>query len=162
MLGKLRIVSIFVVATLIVVAGCSILAKANGPTYNVRLRARHQDLVCYDIGTIVVDAVPHPVPSTFAVASGVDHPIDFVAPAGCDFVMWEVEGGVFIRGAVGAPKAAMYVTGDGTLRVVFRGICCRSVGGVVPANPYMILTPYLAMVGLVATTAAVIVKKRRN
>ena len=57
----------------------------------------------------------------------------------------------------------MYVQGEGTLRVVYRGTCCGSVGGVVPTSTYMTLAPYFALIGLVATLPfAYAVKKRRD
>jgi len=156
-----RAVSVFLVATLIAVAGCSISAfRTDAATFNVLLRARHADLLCFDIGTIVVENTPHNIPTTVAVAAYQQVRIRFLLVPGCDFVAWEVEGSLDVRDKKSL-DTFLTANGDGTLRVVYRGTCCRYVGGVVPTNTYMALAPYLAVIGLIAT-AAVAVRKRRD
>jgi len=171
MLGKSRAISVILVATLIALVGCSISAfrtNANG-TFNVRLRGRHQNRGCHDIGNIEIDYEPYKIPTTLAVASG-QHALSAGILRGCEFVMWEVEGQLGVSNP-NAMETKLTVNGDGTLRVVYRDrgtieTCCpewRGVGGVVvPTNAYMTLAPYLAVIGLVAVAATVAAKKRRK
>jgi len=67
--------------------------------------------------------------------------------------------GMMIRGELGVPE--MVPRQDCAFRTY--GSTSSSVGGViVSTSTYMALAPYLAMIGLVATTAAVAFKKRRD
>jgi len=171
MSGKFRLVSVLLVATLIILAGCSIMAfRANAQTqqfYRVLLRQRHQNGACVDVGTIVIDQTPHPLPATVMLAYG-DHQLAVSLPSGCEFVMWELEGGVYINGdsrfqATVLNSWVLSVRGEGTVRLVNRGTGCCGVGGIVAeTQTFTFLTPYLIAVGLIATTAAVAVKKRRD
>jgi len=55
------------------------------------------------------------------------------------------------------------VSGATVQQIAQQTTTTRAVGGVVvPTNTYMTLAPYLAVIGLVATTAGVAIKKRRN
>jgi len=159
-----RAVSVLLVAILIALVGCSISAFRTDAqtTYRVLLRAKHQDLLCFDIGTIVVESRPYVVPTTLAVDPAQNRlRITAVLVPGCDFVMWELEGPLVVR-STKELDTLLTVNGDGgTLRLVYKGTCCRYVGGVVPTNSYMALAPYLAVIGLIAT-AAVAVRKRRD
>jgi hypothetical protein len=168
--SKFRLISIFLVATLIVVAGCSIVAfRANAQTqmpYKVLLRQRHQAGACVNVGTITVDRTPYALPATVMLAVG-DHALEVPLPSGCEFVMWELEGAVSINGgdqgrAVAPDTYVLTVRGEGTVRLVNKGSCCGVGGIMAPANPIITLAPYLVAVGLIATTAAVAVKRRRN
>jgi hypothetical protein len=168
MSSRFRLVSVLLVATLIVVAGCSIIAfRANAQTqtlYRVLLRQRHQNGACIDIGTITVDRTPYALPATLMLPTG-DHSLEAPLPSGCEFVMWEVEGAVSVNQgnhALAPDTYVLTVRGEGTVRLVNRGSCC-GVGGVVSeTNTFTVLAPYLVAVGLIATTAAVAVKRRRN
>lgn len=158
-------------ATLIVVAGCSIVAfRANAQTqmsYKVLLRQRHQAGACVNVGTITVDRTPYALPATVMLAVG-DHALEAPLPSGCEFVMWELEGAVSINGANGQGRSSapnswiLSVQGEGTVRLVNKGSCCGVGGVVAETNTFTALTPYLVAVGLIATTAAVAVRKRRN
>jgi hypothetical protein len=160
MSSKFRLISVLTVATLMVVAGCSIIAfRANAQTqYRVLLRQRHQTGACVDIGTITVDRTPYVLPATLMLSIG-DHSLAAPLPSGCEFVMWEVEGGVSVKES---NSWTLSVIGEGTVRLVNKGVCCGVGGVVAETNTFTVLTPYLVAVGLIATTAAVAVKKRRN
>jgi len=164
--SRVRLLRVLLVATLMVVAGCSMLAlKTNAQGYQLLLRGRHQDGVCSNVGTILVEGKPYPLPATLPITGPAQWSIDYNPPAGtpgCDFVRWETEGSLIVRNPQNKVNVLL-VDGPGTLYVVYRGTCC-SVGGVItPTNPLIALAPYLAMIGLVATLPiAYAVKKRSN
>jgi len=69
----------------------------------------------------------------------------------------------YSRSYVGTTMPSMYVWTEGDIMIrALVDLVIGGVGGVVlPTNTLTILAPYLAMIGLVAT-AAIAVKKRRN
>lgn len=162
MMSRSRVVSVFLVAVLIALVGCSISAfRADAAIFRVALGSRHEQYICFNLGTIVIEQTPYPLPGAVALSDAQTYAIRFLNPTGCDFVSWEPTGSVAIRDKKN-PVSVLTVTGEGTVTVVYNGICCRSVGGVVPTNTYMALAPYLALVGLVATTIYIVDKKRRR
>jgi hypothetical protein len=79
------------------------------------------------------------------------------------FLRWEVTGGVSVTDAE-SWSSGMSCTGDGTLTAVYQYAPPSPVGGVVmPTNNFAIVTPWLAVIGLVGcvTAVAVVAKKRR-
>jgi hypothetical protein len=110
---------------------------------------------------------PYNLPYNTRVPAG-DHKIRFIPPPGFYFVAWEVDGvyrpfehtELNLYGSA----AGLGHPDDPTVTAIYQKIGQSAyVGGVVmPTNTFMILMPYLALIGLVAATATVAIKKRRS
>ena len=161
MLSKSRAVSVLLMAVFIALISCSISAPTTNAAGFIKFRSKHMNSVSSNIGMIMLDGKPFPLPIDLNVGNVQEHPISFIlSVAGCEFVMWEVEGGVTVRDPR-AQTTMLTAGGDGTLTAVYKGICGPVGGAVLPTNTYITLAPYLALIGLIVT-AAVAVKKRRN
>ena len=181
MLRKFRLVSVLLVAALMVVAGSAVLTpKANAANgFMVGFQSKEEGGGSTNLGIISFSGTLRfslPRAPSLVGGSGV---VEYFPAPGYEFVRWESAGllviAVTVGGRAGAAAPATPITfddpksarttakieGDGVIIAVYqrgRGY----VGGVVlPTNTFMTLAPYLAVVGLVATTA-VAIKKRRN
>ena len=149
-----------------VVAGCSILApkaNANGPV-KLMLTSRHESVSgCINLGKIDwtgIDTV-YSLPVTVDASPFVIYGATFIPPDGCAFVRWEITGAGNKLEDPNSVKTRVDIRSAGTLTAIYRGGCCSVGGVVVPANTYLTLAPYLALIGLIVT-AAVAAKKCRN
>lgn len=164
--SKLRLASILLVATLIVVAGCLMLvSKVNAQGgFKISLVSQHVAGTSSNLGTIVFNGVPYTLPNS--VSGTATYPITYNPVPGTYFVRWEFTdlGGGPPTSYIKDPNSAtteVHVDSNLILRAIYGGTAA-SVGGVLlPTNAFMTLVPYLVAIGLVAT-AVVAVKKRRN
>jgi len=108
---------------------------------------------------------PYKLPYNTRVLPG-SHKIRFIPAASFYWVGLEVElatGEVIYLPSTGYEET-VWITGDPTITAIYQKIGLPVyVGGVVlSANTYAIFAPYLAVICLVATTAAIALKRRRN
>jgi hypothetical protein len=152
---------------LIVAIGCSVLApkaNANGGTLYT-FQSRQVNGATVNLGAITIDGAPSytPLPAIAGWVPG-SYSLTYIPAAGYYFVKWESSVPWITFSApnvnpttVTFPAAA----GGGTITVVYQQVGL-SVGGVLlPTNTFMILAPCFVVIGLVAT-AAVAIKRRRN
>jgi hypothetical protein len=161
--SKFRLVSVFLVAMLMVVAGCSMLvrkASANGAQNNVNGDSRQDSGATLNLGSMTVAGFQKNLPNAWALVGSGSWSLAYTPAPGYYFVKWQVVGPIVIADP-NAQSTTFTLTGDGTITAIYSNRP-PSVGGVaVPTNTFMILAPYLAMIGLIAT-AAIAIKKRRN
>ena len=159
MWSRVRLVAVLLVATLIVLAGCSMLTpKANAIICN--LLSKDAGTYSRNLGKIRIGDNVFSLPNSFLHPDG--YSLEYFLPSTeCSFVRWETSGGVTVNDPT-QRITRINIAGDGTLTAVYS--CGRLVGGVVTSvNPLMALAPYFALIGLVATLPiAYAVKKRRN
>lgn len=147
--------------TLVVVGSVSVLIpKANAQGYDVTLESRQDNGATVNIGTITFASVTYVLPATaFTMSKTVL--ITYNPPLGYVFVRWEHSTDVTLSDHNSQSTTATFTWAASSLTAIYTRN--SSVGGVVAeTNTLAVLTPYLVAIGLVATTAAVAVKKRRN
>jgi hypothetical protein len=168
---RLRFLPFLLVATLIIVAGFSIpTAKAAPPEKDLTLNSRQFNGDTINLGQMYLDGQgPYNLPYNTRVSVGT-HRIRFIPPAGFYLLGWGTSPDKLFADLTefaaekDTEKLLEASKDDPTVTAIYQKIGQPAyVGGVVlPTNTCPILTPYLAMIGLIATTAAVVVKKRRN
>jgi len=160
-----RLIAVLLAATLIAVAGCSLLApKANAQGFQITIQSRQVNGATVNLGMVSwAGGVPFVLPRTGGVGPG-QVQIQYYPAAGYYFVKWESSTTQITFANINMnPTTVTLGTGaaDGIITAVYQQ-AGLSVGGVIlPANTYMTLVPYLVMIGLVATTA-IAIRKRRN
>ena len=171
MSAKLRLASVLLVAALMVVAGSSMLmppVAAGARVELVELHSKQANGASSYIGHISAILLPNNPPVTIVFsgskivqtfATGM-WTFLYVPASGFIFLRWDVLGVGPISDLKSNPATFIIVGESGAVIWAIYGV--PGVGGVIrPINTYMALTPYLAVIGLVAT-AAVAIKKRRN
>jgi len=157
-----KIVTLLLLGTLVVLAGCStLMPKANAIPW-ITLESRESNDASTNLGTITVAGTTYdPLPNGL-LASSIDFEVAYTSASGFRFVKWESEGiATFDDPNSQTTQAHIQDVGDVTIRAVYESI---PVGGhFVPVNKLAILSPYLALIGLVgAVTAAVVTTRRRK
>ena len=167
----MRLISVVLVATLMVVAGCSMLMPAVMADYHGDFKSTEDTGVTSNLGKINFKDCTVPVPGDYSlpqIGLGVGIPggpytatITYLPASGYRFVKWGTSGGASVANPLSQTTVLTLTEGGYTVTAVYqKGE--SSVGGIVlPANTSIALAPYLVMIGLVAI-AGVAVKKRRN
>mgnify|MGYP006270229975 CR=1 FL=1 len=161
---RLKLLPFLLVVTLIIVAGSSIrTAYAN---IEITLNSRQYDGATENLGQMLLDGQgPYNLPYGTRVPAG-DHKILFIPPAGFYWAALDVDGyRCFWRGSppLGRPEAEDFsLSGDDpTITALYNRIGISVGGVVVPLNKLAVLSPYLALLGLVgAVTVAVALQRR--
>jgi hypothetical protein len=164
--SRLRFVPLVLIATLIAVLGCSMLVRQVNASPLVSWYSRQDNGVTTNLGTIFVSKLGSTVslPSTtnFNTNPPAVTDITFNAPPGYYFVKWETTGSVIVANS-NAQTTTLTINGDGSVTAVYSNGSSPSVGGVItPTNTLLILSPYLALIGLVATASTVYIMNRRH
>jgi len=167
----LRLISVVLVATSMVVAGCSMLMPAVMADYHGDFKSTEDTGVTSNLGKIRFADCTVPPPGDYSlpqvglgVGSGTPPytaTITYLPASGYRFVKWGTSGGASVANPLSQTTVLTLTQGGYTVTAVYqKGE--SSVGGVVlPANTSIALAPYLVMIGLVVT-AAIAVKKRKN
>jgi len=169
MSSKLRLASLLFIVMLLAVIGCLALipgAQANGyggitfQSVENNGASSYKGKIKMTFGgtTVIITFAGVPIPPIWL--SDPIWMIEYIPDAGYFFHRWETEGAISVPSPNSNPTS-MTVVSQGVLRAVY-GRTPPSVGGVImTTNTFTALTPYLTVIGLVAT-AAVAVKKRRD
>jgi len=152
---------------LMAVACCSMLtlkASANGPAPTYWFKSRQLFGGSENLGLMQLEWIfPQPLPWSPNIAAGT-YNLKYLPAAGYFFVRWETIAPAVTFSDPGAnPTQVKFAAGavGGTIVAVYQQTGL-SVGGVLmPTNTSMVLAPYLAAIGLIATTAAIALKKRK-
>ena len=157
MLEKRYLIPLLLLTTLILVGSCSMLMRnASAQGFTLTIQSQQDNGATQNKGTVLIGGTSSPLPKTMAFAGSFN--IEYTAAAGYVFVRWTTAGGVSVSGAYNS-ATTVTVTADGTLTAIYKS----SVGGVVtPVSTLMVLSPYLALIGLVAATTIAAVKTKRK
>jgi hypothetical protein len=160
--SRLRLVPVLLVVSLIVLGSSSAAIRKTHAVPWIDLRSRENNNATTNKGTITLWSTTYSLPNG-REALTTNFQIAYTPAPGYKFVKWEGEGGVTFDNANSqTTQAHISDVGEYTIRAVYE-VGGSSVGGILlPANSFVVLARYLALIGLVATAAAVAVKKRRN
>jgi len=169
MSSKLRFVSVFLVASLIVIAGSVVLMPkvSAQPAYLVQFSSQQDNLATTNLGTMqfgppVNMLVGLPFGQIFGAISC---SLTYNPVAGYFFVSWQTTGGVSVNNP-NAQSTTLTIDGPGTVTAVYKlpgSVAPAAVGGVIlPTSTLAILAPYLALIGLVAASGVAVAVRRRR
>jgi len=159
MSSKVRFVSVLLVAALMVIAGSVMLMqKANAQQPIVTLDSKQDNGATVHLGTIDAYGIPGLLLPNIAGAGPGNTIITYHPAPGYYFVRWETTGGCSVTNVNSNPTTLTIETSGSATAIYSK--TGTGVGGVtMPTNTLLVLAPYLALIGLVAT-AAVVVKRR--
>jgi len=156
------IVSLLV--TFVVLISCSaLLPKANAVT-EINLESRESNVASMNKGTITLASNTYSLPNgPFEAPSG-SFQITYNPVSGFRFVRWETEGGLSFDNSNSQTTTVNLIQETGPVTIIAVYEFATPVGGVVESvNKIALVTPFLALAGLVVAVSAVVVaKKRRN
>lgn len=164
MSSKLRFVSVLLVAALTVIAGSAMVAPRISAQAMQTFQSRQVNGATVNLGAITMNGAPPytPLPAIAGWLPG-SYPLTYTPAAGYYFVRWESSiPAITFSNPNMNPTTVTLAAGvsGGTITAVYQQIG-QLVGGVVlPTNTFMSLTPYLALIGLVATVAVASRRKR--
>ena len=163
MASKFRLVPVLLLAVLIVVAGCSMLTPKANAGIVISWSSQQDNMATQNLGTITLSpGDTFGLPANLGLL-GSTTPLTYNPAPGYYFVMWKIGGPLSVANPYSQSTTLSIVAGSGEAIVaaIYSAHPPGSVGGIVlPTNTFMTFAPYLAMIGLVATTAAVAIKKR--
>jgi len=158
--SQYRFASVLLVAMLIVVGSVCLVVDKAYAVRHIYLRSREINDASTNLGAITVSGTTYSLPEHLTNPP-VDFQITYTPASGFKFVKWEGDEGVTFDNTYSQTTQAHIGDSKYTIYAVYGS--WQWVGGVLlPTNTSPLLVPYLALIGLIATTAAVAVKKRRN
>jgi len=177
LLTRVRLYPLLFIATLILIvtAGCSMRTANAAVEKDLALRSRQFNGATANLGQMYLDGQgPYNLPHNTRVLSGV-HSVRFIPPVGfyCAAIEVATPTDVYLLFVFKSdPTSSGNLEGGGswdmseddpTVTAIYQKIGLPAyVGGVVlPTSSLTVFAPYLAVIGVVATVA-VAVKKRRN